>query len=435
MEDTINTKVTSRKIRRNNERLYPIYRMFSADFLFYYAIEFLFLTQAKSISAADIIFASSIYGIFRIFSQIPAMIIVERFGKRNGIILGNISNIIYMILIISCNGPGLLFAAQIFCAIAFSFKGICEPSLLNESIPSFRKKSDIFSKLEGIGYSMYYYFSASSAMISGYLFSINAYIPMLICLGFLVVSMILSFRFKEPKGTKEFVDTSIPTSKSFKKYVKEFVGAFKFIFKSNRLRSLILFSGVFYGVMSLMGKYEISLLNDLNISSTALGIIIAALTILSGFASKGQAKFHATHKNKSLSFIAFTLIVSCMVAAMAAMVGLPEYIAMALILIMYAIKYVDSSLFNIFISKYLGNFSDPRISIKIFTANSIAQNIGRTVVCLVGSAMLSITTTANSMFVMGSVLLIIIVVILSYMKPRVGLKSDEYSTDDIEYKE
>ena len=49
------------KQRKQNIKIYSIYRMLSADHIFFYAIDFLFLTQVKNISAADIVLGQSFF--------------------------------------------------------------------------------------------------------------------------------------------------------------------------------------------------------------------------------------------------------------------------------------------------------------------------------------------------------------------------------------
>lgn len=68
-------------------KLYPIYQMIGLDFIFYYGIEVLFLSQVKGISDANIVLASSIYSIFHIITQLPIMVIVNKIGKRKSILL------------------------------------------------------------------------------------------------------------------------------------------------------------------------------------------------------------------------------------------------------------------------------------------------------------------------------------------------------------
>ena len=44
-----------RDARRTNAKLFPIYKMFSWDLLFFYSIEFLFLTITKRLDASEIL--------------------------------------------------------------------------------------------------------------------------------------------------------------------------------------------------------------------------------------------------------------------------------------------------------------------------------------------------------------------------------------------
>lgn len=75
------------KIRKSNMKLYTIYQMIGLDFIFYYGIEVLFLSQAKGISDANIVLSSSIYAMFHILLQMPMMVIVNKIGKRKSILL------------------------------------------------------------------------------------------------------------------------------------------------------------------------------------------------------------------------------------------------------------------------------------------------------------------------------------------------------------
>lgn len=70
------------KIRKNNMKLYPIYKMIGLDWIFYYGVEILFLTQVKQIEPADIVLASSIFAFFCIVFQIPSVIVLEKIGKK-----------------------------------------------------------------------------------------------------------------------------------------------------------------------------------------------------------------------------------------------------------------------------------------------------------------------------------------------------------------
>lgn len=68
-------------------KLYTIYQMIGLDFIFYYGIEVLFLSQVKGISDANIVLSTSIYAMFHILLQMPMMVIVNKIGKQKSILL------------------------------------------------------------------------------------------------------------------------------------------------------------------------------------------------------------------------------------------------------------------------------------------------------------------------------------------------------------
>lgn len=75
-------KEEKQKMRKVNMKIFPTYRKLACDYLFFYTIDFLFLTQVKGISAADVVLKYSFYSLFSIFVQIPCNMIVEFLGKK-----------------------------------------------------------------------------------------------------------------------------------------------------------------------------------------------------------------------------------------------------------------------------------------------------------------------------------------------------------------
>lgn len=192
------TKEETRMMRKTNMRIFPTYKKLAWDYLFFYTIDFLFLTQIKGISAADVMLKSTFYAFFSIVLQIPANIIVEFLGRKNSIILGNILSCLYMVIIMMSGNLFDLIVAEFFSSMSFSIKNVAEPSLLNESIPPSRYKSHIYSKISAKGASGYYIFNSISKVIAGALFTINGYLPVILSLAVLIVVTILSIGFIEP---------------------------------------------------------------------------------------------------------------------------------------------------------------------------------------------------------------------------------------------
>ena len=110
------------QMRKRNMKLFPAYKTLSWDYIFFYTVNFLFLTQVKHINPADVVLIDSFYYLFNMFSQIPATFIIEFLGRKNSIILGNILSCLYMVVILFSNNLFNLIIAEMLSATSFAIK-------------------------------------------------------------------------------------------------------------------------------------------------------------------------------------------------------------------------------------------------------------------------------------------------------------------------
>lgn len=157
------------KERKQNIKIYSLYRAVSLDLIFYYAIEFLFLTQVKHLTSSEVVLGGAFYAVFMIIFQIPASIIVDKIGTRKCTILANLFNMIFILLIMRCENLGNLIFAQFVSCMCFSLKDISDTTLLQYSIPETKKQGEIFSRLEGEGTRGYYLLNAITGIASRFL--------------------------------------------------------------------------------------------------------------------------------------------------------------------------------------------------------------------------------------------------------------------------
>lgn len=412
-----------------NVKLFPKYRQISRDFLFFYTINILFLTQVKKITISEIVLVDTFYALFVVIAQIPASFIIDKIGRKRGMILGNIFNAIYLILVINSKNLFSLVLAEIASSLGFSLKDIAEPAILNESIDLQKEeKSKKFAKIQAKAISGYYWLSAISIAISGFLFEINPYIPMFFALSIVIISLIMSTQFVEP-------NLSDKTNK--KSHIIKEIGlkdSIKFAFESKRCRCLLLFSAVFFSIFTVLATYEISLLEDLNISSKYIGIIFAFLNIVSAITSKKQNTFQKKFKNRTLTFLGYAIVISCTVAgAVSVFASVNITMIIAIIVFMYIIKYIAVSLYNVLIIKYLSNFTNSQIDTKIFAINSFTSSIVSVIFGLWASKLIEVLPVPIAMIAFGVISFIIMSFVLMYMKNKVGLEPKMYSELELKY--
>ena len=413
--------------RKKNMRIYSVHRMLTFDLLFYYAIKFLFLTQVKGFTASDIVVVSAFLGLFKVLFQIPITVVIDKIGNRRSLIIADLFQATSVTVIMLSNSLPVLIIGNLFGAIAVAMKDVAEPGLLNSSIPDVKEKSQIYSKIDGKSVGNFYYISAFSAIVSGFLFDINGYIPMTICVIILLISALLATGFTE----------LIPVHKQedIKKYYRDLKLAFSFIFNSSRLKALMLFSGVMYGIIMVMNTYEMGLLDEMGLSASITGIIYAIMQIVAGISSKHHEKIHQKYKNKTLSIVGVSYTLACLMAGIIAVTGLPYWLIIGIIVATYAVRYLSTGFYYVLIKKYITNFTNGEVANKVYSAHSFVIGLGNLIICAFGAVISSNFSVKHSMIIFGIVFFTIMILILNYMRTRVGLDPNSYRKKDINYKE
>ncbi len=425
--------------KKKNIKLFYFYKIFSGDLLFYYAISFLFLCNYKGLSAAEIVFADAFYPLFKAFFQLPSTILTEKCGKRASLIIGNLSLAIYMLFVLGCNNMHILIIGNIFMALGFVLKNICEPNILYDSLPKNSKKQKAFSKIDGTSSALFYLFDSISYIISGFLYTINPNIPITICLICTIISMILAHFFSEvPEDTQDPDGNHTKytnSSNSLKQYIRNLKNAFKFIFSSGRLKSLIYFNAIFISIIYLLVSYRRSLLSEIGISPENIGIIFSFLGIATGIGAALTHKINKIAKNKTLTYLGLYFAFSIIISGLVVILNIPHTPMITIVIIMLTIQLFIKGTYYTLIKQYLGSFATSSMRIKILAANNLIEGIITGIVSFLGAYLLTITDTAHASIIIGSLSFILITILLEYMHTRVGLKPEEYKPEEINFKE
>lgn len=431
-QEKIKKKKKTSKKRRNNAILYPIYKMFSWDLLCYYSVEFLFLTITKGISASQVLMLTSVYIISKIIFQIPAVAISDYIGKRKSMILGNCSLIMYMIILIFSPDFAWIVIANMFSGFGYAIKGISEGNLLYDSVAT-RGGDGIYTKIDSRGASGYYILDTVLAIIAGYLFVINNYIPMYICLIFLIISTILSINFKDIYKSKKS-EKKEEFSKFIKGYSTDIINSFKFIKQSKRMRAYVIFAAVFYGIIKVMGTYKNDLLVDIGVTEEQFSMIYAILSLIAAISVTYSRKIQRHFKNKTLTFLSLSYIISIILIGTIAL-SVTKDLALPLVLIFYTVTRVSDSQWYVTQYTYLKNFTTASSRNKISFTYELITCVVASIMSLVGAAILDSINIRDAMLLAGLMFLAVMIVILDYMRTRIGLKPRQYTKEDLKFVE
>lgn len=413
------------KAKQRNVELYARYKMFSWDMLFYYAIIFLFFTQVKNISAADVFLVEAAYPFFKVLLLIPATILIDKIGKRKSLIIGNIFIGISTLTYIFASNFYHILLGQFFSAIGFIIKGTCETNMLYDSLEKNEKRGLNFSKIDGKATSGYYYIDAITSVTAGFLFSINGYLPMIFCLVTNIFSIYLSTKFKEIDNTEENEKITVINQ------MRQLKTAVKSIFKSERLKNLIVFGAVFSGILSALVPLRSNVLSNEGVPAQYFGIIFAVLGIISGISAKNQYRFHEKFRNRTLASLSLPVVISCIFLGMFCILKLNDNIALPVILLVFLIQYISKGPFYTLIRQYMNNFTTTSLRNKISSSFNLLESLFRSLICFLVSFLLRYMNTNYVLIIIGCIFTIVIVLMLDNMRKKVGLKPEEYKEKEI----
>ncbi len=418
------TEAKKREICKNNMKLYPVYLMFAYDLLFFYGIKVIFLSEVKGMANAQIMLSSSLFAAFTILIQFPTSVLVSRVGKRNTMILGNIINIFSVISFITMRSFLGLVIAQLFSAIAYSFKAISESNLLTISIPESSESAMIFTNIDKRGYSRYYILSAISTIIAGFTFNINGYLPMLFCLSCAIIATLLSFNFGELEDVKK-------SGVTLKDYIKELKQGYKFTIKSKRLRALLLTVGAICGIVALINTYQLALVQFIGGSSISVAFVFAFYEISKAISSQGALNFNERFKNRSLTNILAIFSFCLILCGVVTIINMPFAFKYSLIILFVIIMGAMDGTSQILSKKYLNSFTNAKILTCIYSAKSISDNLAKMIITGVGSFILAFVNIDIGIMISGIIVIILTFFLSMYMNGRIGLDPDEYTKKDI----
>ena len=195
--------------KAKNRKIITIYRILSYDLIFYYTISYLFLVNVKGLTTAQIVFADSFYPLFKLIFQIPCTLFIQKFGKRNSLIVSNIAVAIFVLLTIGLIDTFTMIISNFFLAFAFVIKAMAESTILYDSLEDTPNKREQFTKYEGKSAAGYFFLDAITSLGTGFLYVINPYVPLIICLLVTIFTMFLSAMLHEiPTSNEEIVHHS-----------------------------------------------------------------------------------------------------------------------------------------------------------------------------------------------------------------------------------
>ncbi len=202
---------------KNSIRLYPLFYALSADLIFFVPIDTLFLTLVKGLNASEISAITMIGLLVCILTQKIVVRAIKKIGNAKSIRAGALMLFISTIILTFGNSIFWLALYKIINQFAFMFWNMTSILLRNDLI--YLDKDNDYYIVRNKAKVMYGISTMLTALISGYLFNINNYLPMYISIILLFVVFLLSFKFYEiplsAKSKNKFHEKDVPEKNTF----------------------------------------------------------------------------------------------------------------------------------------------------------------------------------------------------------------------------
>ena len=276
--------VNKKRIVLSN-KIYPLFAGLSGDLIFYIAINTLFLTEVKHLSALEISSLTTISIFVMLILNPLVMKIINKIGALNSVRVG----------------VTVLFLGAFLITVGNNYFTILIGSILYESYSYFKKMDTVILR-KNLSFSLIYAIvTMFTSFVSGFLFNLNNYLPMICCLIFCLINLFLVNFLYEVKT---------PNNKVIKKDKRK-------VKITHLVFLILLLFAVCYAIIDLgqnnsklFIQYKLDSFLSLENVSIILTLIVSASRIVRVVANYFFITIYEKYKSKILSIIGYSLLIS-----------------------------------------------------------------------------------------------------------------------------
>ena len=193
-----------RKIELSN-KIYPYFAGLTEDLMFWAAINTLFLTTVKNLTASQISLLSAVAVFSSIILQGVVFKIIKRIGNIFSVRLGLVLFLMAATAITFSNDIFLIATGEILYHLAFFFTSMGNV-ILKRNLKAVNKEEN-FHKICSKSNFIYATVTMIISFVVGFIFNINKYLPMILCITVCVLNIFLSgfiyeYKYKDDESVK-----------------------------------------------------------------------------------------------------------------------------------------------------------------------------------------------------------------------------------------
>jgi MFS family permease len=388
-----------------NVKIYYMYSTF-AELLILGPILVLFLV-AKGLSFTEIMVLQSISAIAVVLFEVPTGAVADKIGRKESILLGSLLWAVSLgIYVVGGSFPVFILAEVIF-SLGATFKSGADNALIYDSLKVMGREKE-FQSIEGKARSFALYAQAIGSIIAGFVYEINANLPFLISVFFMVVTITIALRFKEPPIEGKVGKHGI-------NYMEQIKESGKFIISHEKIKAIIIFTMMFFIFYRTAFFYYQPYMEAVKIPVRYFGIIFFLFNITAAFASKRSHWIMEKTKPKTLTFMALLMIISFIL-----MGAVKMWFGVFAILFQQIARGIYRPVTTKYLNKHIP--SDKRATVLSF--QSLACNMSVAIAFPLMGMLKDHENIFTTHMVLGIAMIILTAFTIRYMNARLGLKTN-----------
>lgn len=388
-----------------NVKTYYIYSTF-AELLILGPILVLFLV-AKGLSFTEIMILQSIAAIAVVLFEVPTGAVADKIGRKESILLGSLLWAVSLgIYVVGTSFPMFILAEVIF-SLGATFKSGADNALIYDSLKVMGREKE-FQSIEGKARSFALYAQAIGSIIAGFVYEVNTNLPFLISILFMVVTILISLRFKEPPIEGKVGKYGI-------NYIEQIKESGKFILSHEKIKAIIIFTMMFFVFYRTAFFYYQPYMEAVKIPVRYFGIIFFIFNITAAFASKRSHWIMEKTKPKTLTFMALLMIISFVILGAVKM-----WFGVFAILFQQIARGIYRPVTTKYLNKHIP--SDKRATVLSF--QSLACNMSVAIAFPLMGILKDHENIFTAHLVLGIAMIVLTVFTIKYMNARLALRNN-----------
>ncbi len=236
---------------------------------------------SKGLSLVEIGLMEGIFHITSLVMETPTGVIADLFGRKTSRIIGILFMILSNIIIISTSNFSFLAIGFVLSALSYNFESGANEALIYDSL-IYEKIEDRYMNITGKKEIIFHISSVLSLLVGGFIGNIEYKNVYLIAIFISIISLIISFQFKEPPIFKKEETIKKPVIHLIKDQYKI---SFQAIKLNSKLGYLIVFTSVIFAVSTISFYYLQLGWENIGFTPFKIGAYLAGASIIAALAS------------------------------------------------------------------------------------------------------------------------------------------------------